>query len=212
MSDDTLALQFDRSTLTTLPLVRRSTVALPALEVPAGITPELLRLARTCWEERARSEYVGVMIVRRFHGLLVELNAPMDLQEVALLMMLQEQRHAALCVHAAKALGSDGELQFDRAELAQPITSEPLEAQLLEMICGTYLVGEVVALALIRHSIRALPPSPFRGILETIAADEVLHGNLGEQLLCALRKGCDPAWLAWPGDAWVIASAQRTMD
>ena len=60
-----------------------------------------------CREDRTRSEYIGVMIVHHFHGLLMDVNAPMDLQEIALTMVKQEQEHAALCMTAARALGSE---------------------------------------------------------------------------------------------------------
>jgi hypothetical protein len=159
--------------------------------------PQVLALARRAWEDRARNEYVGVMVMRRLHGLLVDLNAPMDLQELALEMTLQEQRHTRLCVAAAASLGSSAEIGFDLAELQQARTTEPLPLQLVGMAIGTLALGEAVALRLIVHAIKAVPSSGYRDLLRQIARDEVLHASLGPALIRELR---DAAWFPWPGE------------
>jgi len=196
---DDVLLDFDRSPLARDPALARHLVELPALE-PPPLSARVLPVARRAWEARARSEYVGVMVVRRFHGLLVDVNAPFDLQELALTMLLQEQQHTALCMAAAKALGSDGELSFELAELQRPRTDAPVDQQLVEMVVSAYCVGEVVALALIRHSIDVLPPSPYRDVLRRIARDEVLHGRLGAPLLRLIRSPEAKTWIDYPGD------------
>lgn len=160
------------------------------------------------WEERTRAEYRGVLIVRHFHGLLVDLNAPTDVQELALLMMLQEQQHASLCMAAAESLGSDGTLSFPLDELQLLRTTAPAEEQLLDMLCATYVTGEVVALGLIKHAIKALPPSPYRDILRSIARDEVLHARIGADVLRHARDDGD-GWLPWPGDAAIRARVKE---
>lgn len=196
--DEPILLDFDRSSLGDDPMIARHLIALPVLPSTA-LPPSALPIARRAWEERARSEYIGVMVVRRFHGLLVDLNAPMDLQELALAMLLQEQQHAALCTAAARALGSSGTLGFELLELQRPRTDAPVAHQLLEMVVSSYCVGEVVALALIQHSIDVLPPSPYRDILRRIARDEVLHGRLGGPLLALLSDERARSWFEHPG-------------
>ncbi|GMV41048.1 MAG: hypothetical protein AMXMBFR64_27640 [Myxococcales bacterium] len=203
-----LGLDFGVSSVADDPVLARALVPLPQLLAPP-VRSDVLSIACRGWEDRIRSEYVGVMIVRRLHGLLVDLNAPMDLQEAALRMLLDEQRHAALCTVAAQALGSDGVVAFDLPELQQARTAAPLEHQLLEMLVGTYACGEVVAHALIRHAVKALPPSGFRDILRTIARDEVLHARIGPIVLRAIRSGAEDAWIAWPGDREVRALFER---
>lgn len=208
--DEPLLLDFDRSSLGDDPMIARHLIALPVLPSVA-LPPRAAAVARRAWEERARSEYIGVMVVRRFHGLLVDLNAPMDLQELALAMLLQEQQHAALCTTAARALGSDGTLGFDLLELQQPRSTAPVAHQLLEMVVSSYCVGEVVALALIQHSIDVLPPSPYRDILRRIARDEVLHGRLGGPLLALLTDPRSRGWFEHPGPDVARAMAHAAL-
>ncbi len=208
---EAVELLFDRSALAEDVVCRKRLVQPPAFAPPA--LPEAVRAAACrAWEARTRSEYVGVMITRKLHGLLVDVNAPMDLQELALGMMLQEQQHAALCAAAAASLGSDGVVPFELAELQQARSPQPVEAQLHELICGTYAVGEVTALALIRHALKALPDSPYRDVLATIAADEVLHARIGPLLLAELRAGRTAEWLPYRGDDRVRPFVLRQLD
>ncbi len=197
---------FDRSSLANHPLIARQLVKLPALNIP-NLREDVRALACRDWEDRTRAEYIGVMIVRKFHSLLVDLGAPMDLQELALVMLLQEQRHAALCMACACALGSDGEVAFELPELQQS-PGPDLEQDLVGMVVGTYGIGEVVALALLRHTLRALPASPFRDTLRQIQRDEVLHARIGDLFLQELQTG---GWFRWPGDAFATDTANRTL-
>ena len=208
--DDRILLQFDVSEIAALPMVARMRRTVPEFVVPE-VRSDVLAIARRGWEDRAAAEYVGVMIVRRFHGLLVDLNAPMDLQELALAMMVQEQQHAELCAAAARALGSDGEIGFDVSELQQARDGETLEAQLLRMICATFATGEVVALALIRHALKSLSKTPFRKVLAEIAADEVLHARIGPALIDHLRRNPKSTWLHYPGDEWVADCVRQAI-
>lgn len=179
--------------------LRRLLAPRPTLEAPA-VSERALELGRRGWLDRARAEYIGVMVARRLHGLLVDLNAPMDVQELALMMQLQEQQHTAICMACAQALGAEPEVAFDVAELQQARTPAPVHTQAWHMIAGTLACGEGVALALIGHAISALPPSPFQDALSRIAQDEVLHARMGEVLLRAMREGRTDDWLPWPGD------------
>ena len=157
---------------------------------------------------------IGVMIVRRLHGLLVDLNAPADLQAFALTMMLQEQEHAGLCVAAARSLGSDGKISFELPQLQQARSTEPIETQLLKMLATTFLVGEVTAFALLSYGVRHLPPSGYRETLREILRDEASHARIGQTLLRALRDKPDTTWARYPGDATIrawVAEAQADL-
>lgn len=191
--------------------MRRVSVSIPELHAPV-LRPDVLAIARRAWEDRTRSEYIGVMILRRFHGLLADLNAPTDLQEMALAIQLQEQQHANLCMAAARSLGSDGAVAIEVEELQQSRTSEPLEEQLMDMLVGTFLIGERVALALLEHAVKQLPANGYQGILKYILRDEVLHGRLGPPVLRAIREGASPRWLRSPGDDWIRACVARHVD
>jgi len=208
---DTLSLLFDRSTVASNGLVARRHAGPIAHRVPA-VRDDVAEVARRSWEDRARQEYVGVMLTRHLHGLLVEVNAPMDVQEAAISMMLDEQRHTALAIDAARALGSIGELSFDAEELR--IARRPGEShddELLRLLVGMLVVSEVVALDLLVFSTRALPPSSFRDVLRSIAKDEVFHARFGGLLIASLRDAAadgGPSWLPYPGDGRVRAIAR----
>ena len=205
-----LGLDFDQIGLLTLPGMKRFAQTEPTFK-PMDIEPDVLAIARRGWEDRLRSEYVGVMVMRRFHGLLVDLNAPMDLQELALVMTLQEQQHTRLCAAAAKQLGSPLHLGFDLEELQQARDATPIESQLWAMIVGTLICGEGVALELVKHCLSELPRTPFCEILRSIARDEVLHGSLGFKLLVHLREA-PRSWLNYPGDQWVADYARQQLN
>ena len=198
-----LELSFDWSPAGALPQLARHLRARPdgeALRHAVDRAPPALHpIARRCWEARVRSEYVGVMLCRKLHGLLVDLNAPLDLQELALLMTLQEQQHSALCADALAAIGGERWVPCPLDELQQVRQGSP-EEELGELLWGTFLVGEFVALELLRESIQTLPSSPFRDILREIARDEVLHGRLALELLPVARAGGFESWFPYPGD------------
>ena len=200
--NENLGLRFDLSALHADPLLTRHRGKVIPLET-ITLRPDVQAIACRAWEDRTRAEYVGVMIVRHFHGLLVDLNAPMDLQEIALAMLIQEQQHAQLCMGAARSLGSDGEVAFDLEELQLKRTEQELELQFLSMLIGTYCCGEVVAHVLLRHAIKAVEDTPYRDILRRIAQDEVLHAHIGPAILRTIRDEAAPKWIAYPGDEWV---------
>ena len=205
MAGLSLGLRFDESSLSRLPLVRRFSAGLPELR-PARIHPAVRAAAREGWENRTRSEYEGMTLVRRFHGLTVELNAPMDLQELALKMALQEQQHARYCMSAAASLGSEGLLTFAADRLAGPPDEGDPRTRFWEMVCGSFAVSETAALRLLAAGIRMLPPSGYRGILETILADESLHARIGFLILASARLPAAkrrPDWIEAPSDAWI---------
>ncbi len=208
MTQASLSLRFDRADTLSLAGLQRIRINSPEMAAPA-LSDRGRKLAQNAWAERLRSEYIGVMVMRHFHGLCVDLNAPMDLQEAALAMTLQEQQHAALCADALTALGGEPELAFDVDELQFARNSNPLEEQLIDMLVGTFVVGEVVALALLKHTLKVVPDSPFRDVLKLIARDEVLHARIGSFTLAHIRSEKAPRWIRWPGDDFVRQSAQR---
>lgn len=203
-------LSLEDTDLVGLPWIRRTRRAIPELSSPP-LREDVRQLAAAEWEERARAEYIGVMIVRRFHGLLVDLNAPMDLQELALTMMVQEQQHASMCMAAARSLGSDSELSFPLAELQQARTDEDVETQLLKMLATTYMVGELTAFGLLRHTLKALPESGYREVLKEIMRDEVIHSRIGQTVLGWLKERPKCSWARYPGDERVRAWTEEAV-
>ncbi len=200
------ALQFDQSALA-VRLLGRPAKARPAFDV-ADVRDDVRERARIAWEERTRMEYGGMVIMRHFHALLVEANAPLDWQEAALTLALHEQRHARLCMNAASALGSNGLLTFDPGELTFEMTGASFSQSIVAMLCSTFCTGEVVALELLLDANRALPVSGFRSLLRSIAKDEVSHARVGPLWLAEIRAG-RTSFIDYPGDAWVRAQADK---
>lgn len=203
-----VALSFDRSSVADTAVMRSTVGVLPRFEVPP-LDDDVRALAVRGWEDRARAEYDGLMSMRFFHGLLIDLNAPSDLQELAVVMMVQEQHHTALCVSAAVALGGSGELSFDVDELRRTRSSRELDEELLRVVLGLFCVGEPLALALLRHTLRAVPKSSFRQVHQRIAPDEALHAWVGRGMLAEMRR---ETWCAWPGDAVVAERFAAVLD
>lgn len=206
-------LRFDESPLAALPELARLRPKLPVFHVEPNLPEAVIDVARTHWERRLASEYVDVMVMRRFHGLLVDHNSPMDLQELALRLAQQKQTHVALCAAVARSLGSPCEIEFDLGDLQQARDSRPIAHQLVELVASVFTVGEVVALALIRHAIQRTPPSHYRDVLKRMAANELIHGRIGVPLLSELRQA---AWFTWPGDDllhfFVLRHVQAMLD
>ncbi len=202
-----VALRFDTSALARAAPVRDVVLALPRFE-PPEMTEPAREEAASVWLHRTRRAYVGVMVARRFHGLLVDLNAPMDLQELGLRLMLDEQRHARLCHRAATSLGGPKELSFSVDELAQERDEDDLPGDLVSTLTGRYIIAKRLELAIVQHLVHTVPPSTYREALEAIARDRAWHAEFGAPLLAQLRAGTPPRWLPWPGDEAVRARAR----
>lgn len=96
-------------------------------------------------------------------------------------------------------------MAFEPARLSGGDASRGPLAAFWETLLGPFAVSETVALRLLAASIRLLPPSPYRAILQTIARDEALHARFGFLILAEARKtGRRSArWIEPPSDDWV---------
>ena len=209
MSSDSplLQLTLDEANLSSLKHFRKRLRLLPTLPKITA-SKEAVHTARLHWEERARSEYIGTLNLYHLHGLLVDMNAPMDLQEISLQMIHEEQQHVRLCMNAAHHLGSNGQLNFNILEIAPRRTDVPLNEQFLENLIGMFSIGEVVALKLLNHSIKELRPSSYREILVDILRDEVFHARFGGDLLAHLNES-KPDWCPLPSNDWIENTKQQ---
>ena len=203
MSEETFELSFNDSSLGEQSFYKRhvggNTFADP---IRRDLQSPAVQLARKAWEDRTVSEYIGVMGMHYFHGLLVDVNAPMDVQELVLLCVLQEQQHCRRFRGIASHLGSSGQLTVPIDELSIQRTDEPLNIQITKYVFGTLFCGEQIALDLLKWSIHQVPDSPYRNAMREIRKDEVLHSQMGTDLLAQIREA-SVSWCAYPGDAWV---------
>ena len=200
---ETILLKFDYSSKSDSNLFKAHLPENLIHEVMPDLPKPVIETAMQTWEDRARSEYIGVLIMRKLHSLLIEVNAPTDLQYLALTMENHEMRHAMLCVEAAASLGHNREISFFRRDLTQDYQPRQQSEALLKMICGTLICGESIAFEMLTHSLAVLPETSFRNILRSIAKDETLHAGIGIEILEGLRKENQPCWLDYPGDIWV---------
>ncbi|MGC6418061.1 MAG: hypothetical protein ACON3Z_13145 [Bradymonadia bacterium] len=213
-----ISLSFECSALADQTFFRRRLPTQPELQVPT-LRDDVRFAAQRGWLARMRSEYIGVMVARRFWALLVDINAPVDIQELALTMVLDEQRHTRLCAHAAISLGAEPEAVFELTQLQQARdTHLSIHEQVVQMVVQTYAIGEVTAMGLVKHALQALPESGFRDTLKLIAGDEVLHARIGPALLQEIQSGRTKDWLPAPSDTklkeWVSTylAAMRLRD
>lgn len=204
-----LLLELDVSPLAAHPLISRHIALRSYTFAEVDASPEVLDAALYGWEERARSEYLGVLIFRQLHDLTIDLNAPLDLQLLAMTLMAHENRHAVACAQAARSLGGSDGYVFELGEVQLRRTQQPLSVQLVDQVVTVLCCGEVVAFELLKHTVKALPPSPYLNILKDILKDEVLHGTVGFEILRQIKES---SWCPWPGDAHVQQVVAAYMD
>lgn len=202
-----ITVSFDRSPLSKDPFFLRYLRQLPELKAPE--LPERLRnVARRAWEERARTNYVGVQFVRRVHAMLSELHAPGDLLELALIICTHKQQHVELCITAAESFGGDGTLSFELSDLEPSQPGQTTIDGVMHELTGTYALSEIVRLALLERTLDDLTPSDYRNLVLYMARDAVLHARFIHGVLGHIREGAE--WMPYPGDAWVRASVDRS--
>lgn len=199
-ADQDILLEMDTSPLWINPLVQRS-LGLPTFDFASqsleGMDPRVIEAAQLSWEERCRSEYLGVLIFRHLHDLLIDLNAPLDIQQVAIALMAHENHHTLACSWAATHLGGGDGYVFELDELQLKRSAAPLTEQLVYQVVTVLCCGEVVAYDLLKHTVKALPPGPYKAVLERILKDEVLHSRVGFSILKQLKE---ERFCPWPGD------------
>lgn len=171
------------------------------------ITEDAKRICRIVWLNRAISEYAGSVRLNDFYALLVNLNAPMNLQKMAVDFMAQEKDHAILCFRAAQAFGFDGD--FDISESQSEMTQTP-EKQLLQILLSTFLVGEHIAFKMLVDTVRQIPANNYSQILRSILRDEAAHAKIGARVLGYIRCH-NPRWCEYPGDDCVQEQIERTV-
>ena len=180
-----ISLSFECSALADQTFFRRRLPTQPELHVPT-LRDDVRFAAQRGWLARMRSEYIGVMVARRFWALLVDINAPVDIQELALTMVLDEQRHTRLCAHAAISLGAEPEAVFELTQLQQA-RDISVHGKLSKWLCKP--TQSVKSLRWVgQHALQALLEW-FRDTLKLIAGDEVLHARIGPALLKEIQSG-----------------------
>lgn len=147
---------------------------------PTRYPAELVRRARRGWTENAFNEYCTLVAMGQMLQALGEAQAPLDLVRMASRFPEEEVLHVELCARVAERLGGLTPRAFDPADIAPPLdpslTPRQRATELVVRIC---CVGEAFSLPMLAGAMKAAAHPLTRAVLETIVADEALHGRFG---------------------------------
>lgn len=146
----------------------------------AGYPDAAVARARATWRKRVAHEHGSAAVFSRLLPQLMEAEAPLELQTVVLRMSMDELRHAALCAAVVEALGEDPVVEADLA--TQPLPEHagcaPIERALRNVTFACCL-SETVSVGLLSAEKEETTEPLIRGVVEQLAADEVLHARFG---------------------------------
>jgi hypothetical protein len=179
------------------------TGAVVPIDKDLQLPQDLMAAALLVWQNRAISEYQGALMFNDFYGLLVNLNAPMNLQLLANQMATEEMSHAIACFSIAKHFGFDGSFQIR----ALQGSTEVSHANLYHFVISTFLMGEYVAFHLLADTIRQVSSNVYKETLRRILRDESVHARIGVKFIAFARSN-NPDWCPYPGDQWIQEQIQ----
>lgn len=149
---------------------------LDVAEVPA----ELLSLARETWAWRVGTELRSAQVMARFVSEVLGAGDPLEVYAGAADAVMDEIRHAALCVATVEALGG---VALSPDPLEEPLTAEFLALPMAQRALTTALtmlaVAETVSVALVEDLRERCGQPAIRAVLDATIADEADHRELG---------------------------------
>jgi len=160
--------------------------ALDASQIP----PPLLERARETWGHRVHTELRSVAVMTRFLGDVLAAGDPLEVYTGAADAILDEVRHAALCVGVLEALGGRATLPPEEPESPDFLALGPAE-RALGMAVSMLAVSETLSVALIAD-LRDRATHPVIGaVLERTLADEDGHRDFGWSYVAASLERFD---------------------
>lgn len=141
---------------------------------------ELLLRARRGWTENALNEHCTGAVLGQMLQHVVSCGAPLDLISMASRFPLEEVIHVELCARVADRLGGLYPLEYDPDAIAVPLDPSltPLQ-RASELVVRVCCVGEAFSLPMLTGAMKSAAHPVTRKVLETIVADEALHGRFG---------------------------------
>ena len=152
-----------------------------------GLSEDTRRALSHNWEKAAQMEHASIGAFARFSLQLLSLGAPVELIEATNQAMVDETRHARLCLGLASAYRGQS-IGPSALDIEGALSDASLEAIVSTAIIEG-CVGETVAALEAAECAAHCEISLVRGILDKIAADELRHAEL-----------------AWRFVRWVIES------
>lgn len=154
------------------------------------------RLAADAWVFRWRVEREAEVRFERLSARLAELSASPALVELARRSAEDEARHAELCAGIAAELGAtvDGRQRAEAPEIAP--AGLTLRGKVLYELVAACCVTETESMAVLATLLDAARSERLRGVLRTLASDEVRHSRLGWAHLAGEHAAQATAFLA----------------
>lgn len=147
---------------------------------------------RAEWGARIAAEYTSAAITQHLGLWLIQLAAPPELIDAALVIVNDELVHARLSSEVYSAAGGSAPPALDRERLGLARTREPLESDVRRAVVRVFCLGETVAVPLFSHLRARCDVTVARAALDRILVDEVRHRDFGWDVLDWLLA-VDPA-------------------
>jgi len=155
----------------------------------ASYHPAAVSAARAGWSRRMVDEHRSATVFSGLLPQLIEAEAPIDMQGVALRMAMDELRHGALSGRVVQALGGEARVEIEDASEA-PAKHEgasPL-VRLVRNVVYASCLSETVSVSLTAAE-REQTEEPFVAeVLDQLLGDETLHARFGWVLLGWARE------------------------
>lgn len=135
------------------------------------------------WRARIAAEYGSAAITQSLGLWLMQLGAPPDLIDAALVIVQDELVHSRMSHETYVAAGGREPPTLDRAGLGLTPMHATLEEDVLAAAVRVFCLGETIAVPLFRRLRETCTVEPARAALDRILRDEVRHRDFGWDVL-----------------------------
>ncbi|MEE2755648.1 MAG: hypothetical protein VYA30_03260 [Myxococcota bacterium] len=190
-----------------------STLAQAICQRHICISPTMSRPVRhRPWLDPAKAECIGALVAHRFWNLMGDFNPTVEIQELALTLVLGGPCQMRLFISARSSLGVGLASPFELGELQQRRAAVlTLQEPALKLIIETDYIGDLRALFLVNHALKKLPIGGYTTVFGKLAVDDVLHAHTGPGLLDCIGTDQARPWLASPEDDHVKSSVEQCL-
>lgn len=138
---------------------------------------------RAEWLRRIEAEYRSAAITQHLGLWLIQIGAPPELVQAALVIVSDEMTHAELCHATFVAAGGTDTPNLARETLELSRSRAPLEHDVTRHGVAVFCLGETVAVRLFQRLRRGCTVPIARRSLDRVLRDEVRHCDFGWTLL-----------------------------
>lgn len=135
------------------------------------------------WRARIAAEYTSATITQSLGLWLMQVGAPPDLIDAAVVIVQDELVHSRMSHEVYVAAAGTDPPVLDRARLGLVAAHPSLEADVLAVGVQTFCLNETIAVPLFRRLRERCTVASARAALDRILVDEVRHRDFGWDLL-----------------------------